>query len=102
MLSITIHDNAEMLRLQLRGELAGAWVRELEWCWRTASSTLRGRRLQLDLREMTQVDPAGNDLLAQLNASGAEFVEAPGSAHRTNWLQKVAHFAAYPLAAKRL
>ncbi len=74
MLRITIHDNAEMLRFHLNGELTGVWVRELALCWQTASSTLRDRTLQVDLRQTTEVDSEGRDLLSRLGTAGATFV----------------------------
>ena len=66
MLKLTIHDNVEMLRFQLEGELSGSSVRELEQCWKTASSTLGRRALQVDLRHVTDMDEAGQALLLQL------------------------------------
>jgi ABC-type transporter Mla MlaB component len=89
MLKLTIHDNAEMLRFQLEGKLAGAWVRELEQCWRTASSTLGSRALQVDVRHVTDMDDAGRALLLQLRSSGADLVKAEGKQPKKNWLQRL-------------
>jgi anti-anti-sigma regulatory factor len=89
MLKLTIHDNVEMLRFQLEGELAGRGVQELEQCWRTASSTLGSRAFQVDLRHVTDMDQAGRDLLHQLRASGANLVKAEEKQPRKNWLQRV-------------
>jgi hypothetical protein len=72
MLKITIHDTPEALQLQLEGKLSGPWVAELESCWRTVASTMSGRRLAVDLRDVTFVDNAGRYLLALLHHSGAE------------------------------
>lgn len=72
MLKITIHDSAGELRLKLEGRLTGAWVRELELCWRTASSTTGGRRSVVDLAEVDFVDPAGEELLAHMHSHGVE------------------------------
>lgn len=74
MLKITLHDSAGEFRLNLEGRLAGAWVRELELCWRTASSTTAGRRTVVDLADVDFVDTAGEELLANLHSEGAELV----------------------------
>ena len=72
MLKITLHDTASEFRLSLEGRLAGAWVRELELCWRTASSTTAGRRTVADLADVDYVDSAGEELLGRMHASGVE------------------------------
>ena len=74
MLKITLHDTAGEFRLNLEGRLAGAWVRELELCWRTASSTTEGRRTVVSLADVDFVDPAGEELLAQMHAAGVGLV----------------------------
>lgn len=89
MLKLTIHDNMEMLRFQLEGELAGSSVRELEQCWRTASSTLGARALQVDLRHVTDMDESGRALLLQLGASGANLVKPEDKQPKRSWLQRL-------------
>jgi anti-anti-sigma regulatory factor len=74
MLKITLHDSAPEFRLTLEGRLSGLWVQELEQCWKTASSTTRGRKTILDLGEVDFVDPAGESLLARMHAQGVELV----------------------------
>jgi ABC-type transporter Mla MlaB component len=65
MLKITLHDSAREFRLKLEGRLSGPWVKELEQCWKTASSTTQDRKTVVDLGEVDFVDPAGETLLAQ-------------------------------------
>jgi hypothetical protein len=89
MLKLTIHDNVEMLRFQLEGKLAGPWVQELEQCWRTASSTLGKRALQIDLRHVTDMDEAGRNLLLQLRANGANLVRAEEMKPKRRWLRRL-------------
>ncbi len=72
MLRITIHDSAQALTFKLEGKLAGAWVKELEQCWVTGSSTLNGRSVIVDLRKVAFIDPEGKELLRRMKASGAE------------------------------
>lgn len=74
MLRITIHDGADSFRFQLEGRLVGAWVREVEQCWRTAASVIHDKRLVIDLRSVQFVDPAGKLLLSVMHQAGAEFI----------------------------
>ncbi len=74
MLRITIEEGGEQFRLKLEGRLAGAWVTELENCWRTAASTLCGRPLWVDLTAVDCVDAAGKYLLALMHNAGARFI----------------------------
>jgi len=73
MLRITVHDDPDRLRLELEGRLGGAWVAELESCWRAASTDDK-RRLWVDLRGVDSVDAAGKYLLALMHAAGARFI----------------------------
>jgi ABC-type transporter Mla MlaB component len=74
MLRITVEQSPSQIRLKLEGDLAGAWVAELEDCWRSAHSTLDGRPLCLDLSAVEQVDRAGRYLLALLGRNGAQLI----------------------------
>ena len=70
MLKITLHDSSGELRFQLEGRLGGAWVGELRQCWKTAQSTLRGRKTTLDLGEVDYVCPEGETLLREMFQQG--------------------------------
>jgi anti-anti-sigma regulatory factor len=72
MLKITLHDSAGEFRLKLEGRLSGLWVQELEQCWKTASSTTRGRKTVVDLGEVDFVDRSGQNLLSEMHAQGVE------------------------------
>jgi anti-anti-sigma regulatory factor len=74
MLRITIHENPESLTFQLEGRLAGAWVRELEDCWKHAQASQRRPAIRFDLRGVTFVDAAGKVFLAARHAEGMELV----------------------------
>src|SRR2546427_2291608 len=63
MLRITVTHESDVIRLKLEGDLAGAWVTELEESWRAAHSTRGDRRLNLDLTAVERVDMAGEYLL---------------------------------------
>jgi hypothetical protein len=68
---ITLGDSAKATTFKLEGKLTGAWVRELELAWVTASSASRGRKLVVDLGQVDFIDAAGKELLARMHAGGA-------------------------------
>ncbi len=70
-LRITLHDSVKTTTFKLEGKLAGAWVRELELAWVTASSASGGRKLVVDLAQVDFIDAAGKELLARMHAGGA-------------------------------
>src|SRR5260221_1110332 len=74
MLRITIHDDPALLSFQLEGRLAGAWVRELEDCWKRALASQCRPAIRFDLRGVTFVDAAGKAFLAARHAQGMELV----------------------------
>jgi len=64
----------EQATLKLEGSLVGVWVKETESAWRTTQSTLKGRPLLLDLKEVDRIDQAGANLLALLRQRGVRLV----------------------------
>jgi anti-anti-sigma regulatory factor len=74
MLKITLHDTPEQLQFQLEGRLIGAWVTEFEQCWSTAASIRGGRKVVVDLRDVTFIDEPGKDLLRRLTAQDVDLV----------------------------
>jgi hypothetical protein len=72
MLRITVQDDGTLWRLHLAGRLAGAWVAETESTWRSAP--VSGRRVEIDMTEVTWVDEAGRCLLQAMNQAGARFI----------------------------
>ena len=74
MLRITLNNGSDRLDLKLEGKLAGAWVPELEKCWREATLNRRGCTLWVDLTGVDYVDTAGRYLLALMHQAGARFV----------------------------
>lgn len=79
MLRITVHEQDATWRLQLEGKLAGAWVLEAKNIWQSAPAS--GRRIEVDLTDVTAVDDAGQQLLQQMHRAGAQLV-AKGVAMR--------------------
>jgi anti-anti-sigma regulatory factor len=73
-LNITLNNGSDRLELKLEGKLAGAWVRELEECWRKATLNRRSCTLWVDLTGVDYVDTAGRYLLALMHQAGARFL----------------------------
>ena len=72
MLKITVQEDSLLWCLHLSGKLAGAWVAETENTWRSAP--VSGRRVEIDMREVTWIDEAGRCLLQTMNQAGACFI----------------------------
>ena len=73
MLKITIHDAPEALTFQVEGKLIGAWAKELEQSWKTASSIRDRKALIVDLTETLYIDDEGKRVLKKLFRDGAFF-----------------------------
>jgi hypothetical protein len=67
-----IHDGARVFRFVLIGRLAGANVRELEQCYRTACSILKNRTFVVDLNGLAGWDEEGRALIEGWREGGAE------------------------------
>ncbi len=72
MLKITTRTDATATTFELEGRLAGAWVQELEDCWRKAANSDRPVRVMVC--EVTFIDDKGKTLLAEMHQHGAELV----------------------------
>jgi hypothetical protein len=72
MLRITVQEDAVPWRLHLAGRLEGVWVAETENTWRSAP--VSGRRVEVDLRDVTWIDESGQRLLQAMNQAGACFI----------------------------
>jgi len=73
MMKVQIREHGEDLNLQVCGRVAGCWVAELERCWRVASETHPHQSLSVDLRGVTFIDRAGEELLGSMYRQGASF-----------------------------
>ena len=74
MLRITSTESGKRhIILRLEGRVAGPWVTEL---WQVCEQVLGGGQgLQLNLAEVSFLDPAGVALLAKVRASGVELAD---------------------------
>lgn len=69
MLKITTDIDGKHATLELEGRLAGPWVQELRDCWRRAKSA--DRQINVVLKQVTFIDEAGRQLLAEMHRQGA-------------------------------
>jgi hypothetical protein len=73
MFKISITDTPCERRLLVEGKLIPPWTAELQRVWQDASHELDGRRLAIDLSDVTIISPEGEDALLDLMKAGAKF-----------------------------
>jgi len=61
---------------RLSGQLAGPWVDELGMVWRRIREHSPRALALIDLRDVTFIDEAGEQLLSEMKSAGAKFVGA--------------------------
>ena len=71
MLKISIVDSSKRRRLVLEGVLTAPWVSELRVAWMKARTWRQGRKVVLDLANVTQISKEGEEALAELLRKGA-------------------------------
>jgi len=71
MLKITIHREAGTKRLTLEGRLAGAWVDEVDRCWKGLADTGASRAV-VDLSGVTFIAYEGKALLTRMWQQGVK------------------------------
>jgi anti-anti-sigma regulatory factor len=73
MFKISIVDTRSQRRLVVEGTLVGAWVAELRKSWKNACQERGGRKLIVDLRNLTTISREGEDAIFDLIKEGAKF-----------------------------
>jgi anti-anti-sigma regulatory factor len=73
MLKISILDTPDRRRLVLEGKLAAPWAAELRNECRMAAAELRGRKLVVELRNVTCISEDGKNVLLELMKEGVRF-----------------------------
>jgi hypothetical protein len=73
MFRISIVETPGQRRLVLEGRLVSPWTAELESAWRNAGEQLQGRKLVIDLRNVTLISADGENTLSELMKHGAKF-----------------------------
>lgn len=74
-LRISIHENGNTIGFKLAGRLAGPWAAELDRAWKEVETRLDGKKLSLDLCDVTYSDVEGKRVLREMfKRSRAEFI----------------------------
>jgi len=73
MLKISVVETHGQRKLVLEGKLAGPWITEAERAWREVGNQLQGRKLVVDLSNVTIISADGEDMLLRLMGEGAKF-----------------------------
>lgn len=73
MLRISTIDTPAQRRLVLEGKLVEPWLGELREAFRSASQTLEGRKLVVDLTDVTVISCEAESTLSQMMQQGAKF-----------------------------
>ena len=76
MIKIQMKELDDQLTLQVEGRLAGAFVPELENCWRDARASQPNRKISVDLKSVTCIDRDGRSLLQLMHRNGVGFLRA--------------------------
>jgi len=74
MFRISTIDTRSQRTLVVEGTLIGPWVPELRSSWRNASQDLGGRKLVVDLSNLTVISREGEDAIFDLMKKGAKFL----------------------------
>jgi hypothetical protein len=73
MFRISIVEEGAQRTLKLEGRLVPPWTAEVEMAWKTASEQLQGRKLLVDLKDVTFISSDGETTLFKLMRDGAKF-----------------------------
>jgi hypothetical protein len=95
MLRINVENVGAEIHLKLEGKLTGAWVTELEHCWRSCSEEFPGKAQVVDLAGTGFVDLAGKYLLTLMHQNGVRLIA------RSPWMNELVEEIAHSGAGKR-
>jgi hypothetical protein len=73
MFKLSIVETDGQRRLVLEGKLVSPWTAEVESAWRNAGEQLQGRKLIVDLTNLTLISRDGENTLFKLMNDGAKF-----------------------------
>ena len=73
MFRISIVDTRTQRKLVVEGRLSEPWVAELRTTWRSASRDLDGRKVVIDLSNLTVISREGENAIFDLMKAGAKF-----------------------------
>jgi anti-anti-sigma regulatory factor len=85
-LRISIQENDNSIGVTLVGRLAGPWVAELDQAWKEVAARLDGKKLSLNVRDLTYSDASGKKVLSDIfKRTRADFVTG------SDWSQHLAN-----------
>jgi anti-anti-sigma regulatory factor len=73
MLKITVVDTRGVRKLVVEGKLVAPWTAELHETWSRVRGDLNGRKLVIDLNEVTFISREGEQAIVDLIQQGAKF-----------------------------
>ncbi len=73
MFRISIIDTLSQRKLVVEGKLSEPWLDELRTTWKNAGRDLGGRKLIIDVSNLTVISQAGEDAIFDLMKQGAKF-----------------------------
>ena len=73
MLKVTIKQAESAETWELEGKLSGAWVKELERCWKERLNSA-AVPLQVHLKTVSYIDAAGKQLLVEMHGCGIQII----------------------------
>lgn len=73
MFKISIVETDDNRRLVLEGRLVSPWTAEVERMWRDVQQDPQGRKVIIDLRNVTLISREGEGILLKLMREGATF-----------------------------
>lgn len=73
MFRISVIDSGNQRKLVLEGKLDLPWTSEVERAWSSIRSQLQGRKLVVDVKNLTFISPDGEKTLLKLRKDGATF-----------------------------
>jgi hypothetical protein len=73
MFKISIIDTQGHRTLVLEGTLVRPWTAEVETAWKSAREQLQGRKLVIDMKNVTLINRDGEETLLRLMEDGAKF-----------------------------
>jgi len=74
MLRVIVEEGGDRIVFRVEGKLRGPWVIELERCWRSTCSRMKGKSFSVDLDGVSFVDDQGKALLTEMDSAGVELV----------------------------
>lgn len=74
MFKLSMVDKNGQRKLILEGRLVAPWTEEVESAWRRAKDSLDGRKLMVDITNVTLIGREGEATLLNLMRDGAQFI----------------------------